>query len=262
LIYNKFQLLAISRRLQRAASTLLGEPCLICQGLEGVDRGICERCLDSLPWQAPGCRRCGVVSETHDQQEPLCHRCRCHPPPFDRCFAVFAYEQPISRQIALFKDNGAFQVGRGLGRLLADSMSAHYQVDATSMPELLLPVPLHTGRLRMRGFNQASILAHCSGRRLGVQVVHQACQRLPGKHTQRGLDLQARLANLGRLFTENESSRLTYGKHVAIIDDVVTTTTTTRDMARVLRDAGARRIDVWALAQRNLTLSDNHTYEL
>ena len=85
---------------------------------------------------------------------------------------------------------------------------------------------------------------------------------MPGKHTQRGLDSQARLANLGKLFTENELSRLTYGKHVAIIDDVVTTTTTTRDMARVLRDAGARRIDVWALAQRNLTLSDTHTYEL
>tara|TARA_Y100001951_G_C11277389_1_gene262848 strand:+ start:375 stop:983 length:609 start_codon:yes stop_codon:yes gene_type:complete len=202
------------------------------------------------------------VSETDGEQESLCHRCRSAPPPFDRCFAVFGYQQPLSRQISRFKDNGAFQAGRVLGRLLADTMSAHYQLDASSMPGLLLPVPLHAGRLRMRGFNQASILADCAGRRLGIRVLRQACQRLPGKHTQRGLDSQARLANLGKLFTPNKSSRLTYGKHVAIIDDVVTTTTTTRDMARVLRDAGARRIDVWALAQRNLTLSDTHTYEL
>lgn len=237
----------LSRRLQR----LSGEPCLICLDSNVETCGVCNHCLDILPWQPPGCIRCAVIVPDSMSATPLCNRCSEDKPAFDHCRAVFSYEAPIDSHIRQFKDFQGFRAARSLGELLAMSFKSHYAINNLQPPDLLLPVPLHAGRIRRRGFNQANLLASAIHKSTRIPVLTDGCRRLPTDHAQRTLDAENRLANVGRLFTNNSNTKLTINKRIAIIDDVITTSATARDIAGIFRQAGSEHIEVWALARRN-----------
>jgi len=241
----------MERRIKARLHSLLAEPCLICLGMESLSDGICALCQNELPWQPPGCAVCGVVLEDTMSADSLCNRCMNNRPAFDRCLAVFSHEFPVAGQVSSFKDRAGFGAARTFGILLARQFLAHYRINDLPLPELLVPVPLHPSRLRKRGYNQAAMLTLVLGRRTGIRVTLDICSRQKTEHSQRGLDAKARLANDGKLFTANGLTRTVCGRRVAIIDDVVTTTATARDMSRVIRVAGANSIDVWALTRRN-----------
>lgn len=239
------------KSLRHRLHKLTGEPCLICLGSATTDCGVCNDCLDILPWQPPGCVRCAVTVPESICAAPLCNRCSEEEPAFDRCHAVFSYESPIDSQIRQFKDFQGFRAARSLGELLAIQFRAHYQINSIEPPELLLPLPLHTGKIRRRGFNQANLLAQAIHRSTRIPVLADSCRRLPGHLAQRKLNAKNRLANIGHLFTQNNNTWLTTGRRVAIIDDVITTGATARDIAGIFRQAGCKYIEVWALARRN-----------
>lgn len=133
---------------------------------------------------------------------------------------------------------------------MAASFCQHYQEEGC-LPDLLAPVPLHNRRLRQRGFNQSVWIARTIGRRSGIAVCRQLCERHASAHHQRGLRAQARQRNVQGMFSAGRDAHLTAGRHIAIIDDVVTTTATANAMSQILRQLGATRIDVWALARVN-----------
>ena len=110
------------------------------------------------------------------------------------------------------------------------------------------PVPLARRRQRRRGFNQAQMLADWLGRRLQLPVHGDWLQRRLDTPAQQGLDAATRKRNLRQAFALDAGAELA-GRHLALVDDVLTTGATAGILARLLRRAGAARVDVYCLAR-------------
>jgi ComF family protein len=161
--------------------------------------------------------------------------------------AAFAYGEPVSSLIAGFKYRAELQHGRVLGDLLLERLRQAY--GGQPLPQLIVPVPLHPARLRERGFNQAALLARQLGTKLGIPVAPEALRRVLHTPAQQGLSAQARKRNLrGAFRVQVDVSRY---RSLALVDDVVTTMSTMRELARVIRNAhpGEPEIHVWCLAR-------------
>lgn len=109
---------------------------------------------------------------------------------------------------------------------------------------LLVPVPLHPVRLRSRGFNQALLLARPLGRALGLPVAPRALRRIRRTQAQPGLGAAERRVNLAGAFVVCHPATVS-GRHVVLVDDVLTTGATANACAGALRAAGASRVDVY-----------------
>lgn len=118
---------------------------------------------------------------------------------------------------------------------------------AGPLPQYLLCVPLHGERLRERGFNQALELARPLARALAIPLDVHSLVRTRPTQAQTGLDAAARRQNLRKAFEFRPGN--SPARHVALLDDVMTTGSTLRECARVLRRGGIERVDVWALAR-------------
>jgi ComF family protein len=171
-----------------------------------------------------------------------CAACQRRPPPFETSLAAFRYEAAIPTLIGGAKFRGRLNLVRLLGQCLADRVR---EVDPPR-PQVLLPVPLHASRLRTRGYNQALEIARVVGRELVLPIDHASCVRSAATPPQAGLDERARHRNIRGAFMV---PGVLSWSHVAILDDVVTTGSTVAEMSRVLRKAGVRRIQVWAVAR-------------
>ena len=132
------------------------------------------------------------------------------------------------------------------GRLLGELLARHLLARVNPLPELILPIPLHPRRLRQRGFNQAMELALPVGRRLGIPLDRKSCRRKRPTQPQTELDLVQRRRNLRKAFA---LSGALPARHIALVDDVVTTGSTSDELARLLKRAGAERVEVWAAAR-------------
>jgi ComF family protein len=113
-------------------------------------------------------------------------------------------------------------------------------------PEVLLPVPLHPARLRERGFNQALELARPLARRFDRPLLIDAVRRIRATPPQTGTDRGARRRNIRNAFALH---RPLPWRHVAIVDDVMTTGSTVAELARLLRRNGVERVQVWVAAR-------------
>jgi ComF family protein len=109
-------------------------------------------------------------------------------------------------------------------------------------------VPLHLRRLRWRGFNQAQLLAAALAARGDLAVDPFALVRHRPTPPQVGLDATARRRNVVGAFAVPDPFRVR-AKRVLLVDDVYTSGATTNECSRVLRAAGARRVDVCVLAR-------------
>jgi len=129
-----------------------------------------------------------------------------------------------------------------LGGLLADALATRRE----PLPDCLVPVPLHPERLRERGYNQALELARIISGRLEVPVAATLCIREKATAPQTALDGLERRRNLRGAFSVRKGE---VPRHIAIVDDVVTTGTTVSELARTLRRSGAQTVEVWACAR-------------
>ncbi len=170
----------------------------------------------------------------------MCGSCLKQPPPYERCIAPLRYCHPVDHLLTRLKFHEKLAIARLLGELMAEWL------EPDEPPDLLIPVPLHPGRLRERGYNQALELARPIGKRLGIPVDLRHCRRTVPTAPQSGLDAKRRRANLRNAFSVANALK---GKDVAIVDDVVTTGHTVAELARTLRKAGVGRIEVWACAR-------------
>ena len=222
-------------------AALLPPRCLLC-GAEGAEgRDLCAGCRADLPLNRCCCARCALPLE---HAADRCGVCLRHEPPFASAWAPFRYAHPLDLLEARFK----FQRNLAAGRLLSGLMiEALAECPPATLPERLICVPLHPQRLRERGYNQALELAKPLARALRIPLDAEALIRLRHTSAQTGLDAKARRRNLHAAFAVVAPATLP--AHVAIIDDVMTTGTTLRECARVLRRAGVERVDVWALAR-------------
>jgi ComF family protein len=214
--------------------------CVLCTrgGQQALD--LCVGCETDLIFNVPACRVCSQPLSAPSAAE--CGRCLRRPPRFDTSAIPFRYAYPLDHLVRGLKYRGELACGRVLGDLLGRHV---LERRAGSMPELLVPVPLGLARYRERGYNQATELALRVSKLTGVEVATRLVDRKRDTAEQARLDHKARRRNVRGAFIAAGSC----ARHVAIVDDVVTTGSTVDELARVLRRAGARRIEVWAVAR-------------
>lgn len=157
--------------------------------------------------------------------------------------APFRYAYPVDRLIKRIKYQNDRQLGRVFGTLLADAV-VHRNVDA--LPDILVPMPLHSLRLRHRGFNQAVDIAHWAGKRLKIPVATGQVSRIVDTGSLAGLTRQERQLKILGAFRADDTL---VGLNVAIVDDVLTTGSSARELARELYDSGVASVELWVLAR-------------
>lgn len=211
--------------------------CLLCGGPGDDGLDLCRDCAAELPRNRTCCARCALPLAV---PAALCGQCQRHPPPWDAAWVPFRYAWPLDRLESRFKFGADLAAGRVLSALWRRELAA-------DRPDWLLPMPLHNARLRQRGYNQALELARPLARALDVPVRHDLLMRTRATRAQTDLGAIARRRNVRGAFATKPGAA--WPEHVALLDDVMTTGATLAECARVLRQAGVRRIDVWALAR-------------
>ncbi len=214
--------------------------CLLCGGRGDGPRDLCHACADALPCIGNACPVCALPLPS-SAGGAACGRCRGRPP-FAATRAAYLYAPPLDRLVQELKFAGRL----GHARLLGELLVAHLEAVGTPPPEMVIPVPLHPRRLRMRGYNQARELARPVARWLDAPLCAHAARRLRDTAAQSGLDAAARRRNVRGAF---EVDAGVAGRRVALVDDVVTTGNTVTELARELVAAGAERVEVWCLAR-------------
>ena len=225
------------RRLQFA---LLPAHCLLCGSPGDDDCDLCGACGQDLALNHSACARCALPLST---PAAMCGECLRSEPAFTAAFVPFVYGHPIDLLLTRLK----FSRNLAAGRVLVQQWSDAFASASIERPEALIPVPLHAARLRERGFNQAREIAAPLAKTLNIPLRDDALFRARATSPQSDLDAAARRRNLRGAFACGD--RISELTHVALVDDVMTTGTTLRECARVLRRAGVARVDVWAIAR-------------
>lgn len=202
---------------------------------------LCARCADALPWNQPACWRC--AEPTPEATSHPCPTCLRKPPPWHGAWCALRFEGPVVDWIHALKYRADLALARRLGILMA----RHLQRTHAPLPEWVIPMPLYPGRMRQRGFNQAQALAHPLAQTLRLRLKTHAARRVRDTADQTELSRRERQRNLRGAFEAN--TPILAGRHVAIVDDVLTTGASCAALAAALRDAGAQRIDVWCVAR-------------
>ena len=232
----------------RQLTQLLPCICVVCGRSEGNPNNLCDVCASELPWIQQACNRCGVAASVIPILDNCCGKCRVSPPPFNTCRGLFHYQAPIDKLITGYKFNARFEFGFALSFLLAQRMQLHYQYD--ERPDLILAVPLHSKRLRERGFNQALEIARVVSRQCMIPLSKAVIARFRETAPQTEIgSRRARALNMKAAFSLKQQRVLENVKYVAVIDDVVTTMATVISLSDVLLRAGVERLDIWCLAR-------------
>lgn len=261
------------------------QPCLLC-GTMSRDGLCCAECRAELPrLDHDICPQCARPTPGGD----VCGECLRHAPAFDRTIAVFAYHFPVDHLIKALKFHENLIVANFLADALAERIeqavekrredgrmqaarsvaTETYQVDRRGsehramqqtahrssfspvcevFPELIVAMPLHPNRLRNRGFNQSQLLAARLAQRLQLSLLTGCVRRVRDTPPQSSLPWQARNRNMRSAFALACGADV-LGKHIAIVDDVMTSGASMNALAAALKQAGAREVSAWVVAR-------------
>lgn len=214
---------------------LIHPVCVLCEAQSHNTLGLCTDCWHDLPWQAVNCCvQCGLPAS-----DKVCGQCLTNPPYFDSTQALFEYTYPVDALLQAFK----YQHTLHLARLFA-AMSLKQLV--INDIDCILPMPMHPARLQQRGFNQSLELAKRIGNLLHKPLATHHCQRIKNTPPQASLPLKARVQNIKNAFSCDDYF---VGKHVAIVDDVMTSGASLNELAKTLKAAGAASVCCWVMAR-------------
>ncbi len=222
------RLAAARRRLTRAAgSAVLPPVCCLCGAVgQAPDLDLCDVCTTLLPVLDGGTGSAPAIGGDTVL----------------RSLFLFKYAYPIDHFVRAVKFRGDRVFARVLGELLA----REHRSRGWEPPACIVPMPLHVARLRERGFNQALEIARFAAASLGARVDSRSLVRRIATREQSGLSLQARRKNVRGAF---EVVRPLPRGRIALLDDVVTTGSTAGAALDALREAGARQLELWAIAR-------------
>jgi ComF family protein len=216
----------VTRRVARSLGELLSPP-------------RCAACDERLRRSASFCAACASQVELDERSCSVELRSSVS---IEAC-AGAVYGGPLSSAIHALK----YQRRSDLAGLLSP-LAVRALFRLASKPDLLVPVPLHRERLLERGYDQAALLASALSDSAGLPWIPRVLERTRATPQQAKLDRHARLHNVHGAFTASRA-RSVLGRHVALVDDVLTTGATVGECAQVLLDAGASRVSVLVLAR-------------
>lgn len=228
-----------------ALDLALPPQCLSCSAPVGDHGGLCLSCWGEFKLiERPYCERLGTPFPADFGPGLVSPKALAHPPAWDRARAVARFDGTARELVHRLKYGDAVHLADPMGRMMA--RAGHELLDAEA---LLLPVPLHRGRLWRRRFNQSALLAKAVGRVSGATVAPLALERVKATRPQVGLTAAQRADNLAGAFAVSPAGRaLIRGRRVVLVDDVVTTGATLDRLARLARRAGATAVDAVTFA--------------
>ena len=218
---------------EKCLDVLYPPRCPACGGiLEDKQRSICPQCESIFhPVSEYYCMKCGKpVNET----EEYCSECQHRERKFIRGRSVFLYNAQMKNSLLRYKYYGS----REYGKYYAESMCRYVGRDIKSWkPDVIIPVPLHRRKKRMRGFNQAADLAERIGKILGIPVAEDVIYKSRETRSQKKLDAEERKKNLRNAF---QAAGPVTGLRILVVDDVYTTGSTVEaHMARAAKGSNS-----------------------
>jgi len=187
------------------------------------------------------CPRCGVTLAPFESSARGCGSCRGRPQVHRSTIRLGPYAPPLSQWAPAVKSRAWRTMGAALGARLGARVIEGIAAGRCEAPEAVVPVPLHWLRRLFRGIDHTRLLAEEASRTLRVPCTAALRARLSPR--QAGSGGSGRRGNDGR-FTAARAAGELAGRHVLLVDDVLTTGTTVTEAARVLRDAGVASITV------------------
>jgi ComF family protein len=238
----------LQRLLARTVDLLFPPICHLCREYipEAGEVKLCPECLAKAPpLISPKCSCCGHPFESPVGADHLCGPCITAPAPFVSARAALLFEGSTRELIHQFKYSKRVVLRRPLGLLAAaylDNFAEEFRAD------LIVPVPLHTKRLRQRGFNQAILLGEIFSERWGVPLSRNNLKRIRWTEPQVNLGAAERAANVKGAFALNDEQEIS-GRKIILVDDVYTTGSTVKECCRVLLKGRAAEIAVLTVAR-------------
>lgn len=198
---------------------------------------LCHACKSSLPELDPnGCTLCLTPLSTFT----YCGACLNTPPLWNHITAGYRYAFPIDVMIQKLK----YGLDLTLTPILADFIVS--KINNNPLPDAIIPVPLHPEKMKVRGFNQAIEISRHVSKQTGIPVLPNSCLRVRDTPSQIELPWKKRQQNVRNAFVCK--SDLT-NKHIAILDDVMTSGATANALAKEIIKQGATKISVWIVAR-------------
>lgn len=216
----------------------------------GISDVLCERCaLDLKNPESPMCMICGR-SLNSGEADRRCGDCLTSPPYYDMVRSVYYYEGPARRIVHAMKYDGVIRLAGFMGNAICGLMDK----DRLGGASVIIPVPLHPKKMRKRGYNQAGLISGVMEQILinsGHEDVFRdddVLKRVIDTRSQAGLHKKERAENVKNAFAVNRQNSVS-GMGVILVDDVFTTGATVSACARMLKKAGAARVDVLTFAR-------------
>lgn len=232
--------------LRYVADLVLPPICLNCNEPLASHGALCAGCWRRIDFiRAPLCDRLGLPLPYADGDEVTLSAAAMHrTPDYGRARAAACFDGVMRDLIHHLKYSDRHE----LLALFAPMLRGAGQ-DLLPHADCLIPTPMHRWRLLHRRFNQAALLAARLGRDTGIAVEMDALRRVKRTPSQVALGWRERRANMEEAFAvPSGKADKVRGKHVLLIDDVITTGATVEACARALKQAGAKEVDVLALA--------------
>ena len=218
---------------------LLPSSCALCGEL--ADGAVCAPC--TLRYAAPGgprCPGCANPLGAGEADGQTCAACIAAPPAFDATIVAGYYAAPLDSLVLGLKFGARLPLAPWFAGRMRDAVLAR---PGWPLPELLCPVPLGPRRLAERGFNQALEIARPLAAMLGVPLQPRLAMRALETAAQSGVAPRERAGNIrGAFEVAAEMAALVEGRHVGVVDDVMTSGHTLNELAATLKAAGAARV--------------------
>lgn len=229
--------------LQRAICLLLPTSCALCGA--GGDDTLCAACVAQFFGAAaavPRCHYCANPLGPGSTGTSLCGHCIAHRPAYDRTLVAGDYALPVDQLVLQLKFGHRLALAALMARRLVDVAQQDSAWLADS-PALLCPVPLGPRRLAQRGYNQALEIARPLARALGVTLHARLVARVRETAAQSSVAPERRRANIAGAFAVAPAAQAVIrGRHIGVVDDVMTSGGTLDEMAAVLKRHGATRV--------------------
>jgi ComF family protein len=231
----------------RAVLDLVLPPrCAWCQADEPLALGrplLCEGCRTELLGRvAERCPRCGGAVAGPAARCPQCHD---RQPRFDRILTLGSYTDALRQCVLRLKGPGNESLAKAMGQLLADQHAPAWQL---ARPDAVVAVPMHWLRRLTRRANNAELIATALAARLRLPLWHRAVRRVRNTRKQGPMLRTERLQNMRGAFRARPDFDFA-GRHILIVDDILTTGATCNEIAKILKRAGASMVTVAVLAR-------------
>ena len=219
--------------------------CLVCRDVVYKENGLCHKCFKNFCFLSDqSCPVCGrPYTFPVEKNELICGKCLTNPPSLQGLKAVFAYDEYSKKLILSFKHADRTDLVPFLSKLLY-YRGKHILENA----DYIMPVPLYWQRLMKRKYNQSALLTVKLSKITGKPYLLNTLLRIKKTQSQGHKTREERIKNIQNAFCVHHAEKIK-GKTIVLIDDVYTTGATLNECAKVLRQAGAKRVEALVLAR-------------